>query len=803
MVVAITVFIGLSNLAVWLVPALRFVAEWPGVMVVRMNNSVAMIGAAFSLALWQAAETAPRLQRAAVGFALVPLVIGGLTSLEYLFDIHGGIDEWLAPGTFPEDQANVAVVAPGRMSMNASLSLFFLGCALIFLDWEVAVGKRLRHFHPAPLLAALSALPPGLGLVGYLLGQGGFTGILKSTNILFHAAACLVLMAVAVVALRPMRQPLAGLFSAGAEGVLLRWLLPGSSAVLLLLAWLIGRGSRLGLVKPGEGTALMLSGGLVLLFILIMAASRAVRRLAASAEQALAALREKERLSQSILNTSLDGVLLINPAGEVVNWNAAAARMFGWTARDVATRPMAAAVIPDWTLAAAGGNLEDSLLPASAELPAKRLELQARQRDGAAFPVEFNLNALLGLGTPMFVGFVRDITERKAADDALREAKERAEKASQAKDDFLAALSHELRTPLTPVLLSASTLRRDARLPREVLEVLGMIERNVSLEARLIDDLLDLTRIAKGKLQLRSELCDIHDLLGHAVEIVQEEARSRGLTLDIQLQARHRGVTGDPARLQQVFWNLLKNAIKFTPAGGRITVRSRDAEEQTPALIVELSDTGVGFAAEIKDQMFLPFEQGQRAGDHQFGGLGLGLAITRAIVDLHGGEIHAHSEGQNKGATFTVRLPNARTLDHGSPLAAGGREGARKADLPATELKILLVEDHEPTRVILSQLLRRSGHGVVLAGSLREALEAVSGCNAFDVVVSDLGLPDGSGLELLPQLRKWMPELKAIALSGYGMEEDLLRSTAAGFAVHLVKPIKYEQLDQALRQVLA
>ena len=426
---------------------------------------------------------------------------------------------------------------------------------------------------------------------------------------------------------------------------------------------------------------------------------------------------------------------------------------------------------------------------------ARRLQLSALRRDGQEFPVELSINQLPGAGKKLFVGFIRDITDRHTADEALRQAKEDAEAASRAKDHFLAALSHELRTPLTPALMSVAVLRRDERLSAEVREELGMIERNIGLEARLIDDLLDLTRIARGKLQLHKELCDLHSLLAHAVQIVSSEARARDVAIHVDCGATHSGLSGDPARLQQVFWNLLKNAVKFTPSGGRVEVHTRD-DDSSGRFIVEVSDTGIGFAPDSAESIFQPFERAAREGDHRFGGLGLGLAIVRAIVDLHGGAIRATSQGAGQGATFTVELPGA------TDPPSGLTENIIR-DAPVTEsrsLQLLVVEDHEPTLAVLTRLLGRAGHQTVSVNSVADALKAVKS-QQFDVVISDLGLPDGSGWDLIAELRAHNPDIRGIALTGYGMEDDLVRSRAAGFTTHLVKPVEFDQLRRALNEL--
>lgn len=400
----------------------------------------------------------------------------------------------------------------------------------------------------------------------------------------------------------------------------------------------------------------------------------------------------------------------------------------------------------------------------------------------------------------------REIAERRLAEFALRDINERlrsatgvAEQAAKAKDDFLAALSHELRTPLTPVLIAAAALREDRRLPTEVREQLGMIERNVALEARLIDDLLDLTKIASGKLHLRAEPCDAHSLIGLAIEIVRDDARDKGITIERLFGAVHSGLTADPARFQQVVWNLLRNAVKFTPRGGKISVRTVD-ENTTKSgqwLRIEVTDTGIGIAPEGLEQIFLPFDQGHLTGDHRFGGVGLGLAIARAVVTLHGGHITAESPGTDQGATFIVELPGAVEPQVGVtntalPFYISSAPSRDKVH----PLRLLLVEDHVTTLKALSQLLKHDGHHVTAASNVTDALAAAAS-NTFDLVISDLGLPDGTGTELMAKLRAEYG-LRGIALSGYGMEEDLKRSSAAGFVTHLTKPVAIAELRRVL-----
>ncbi len=439
------------------------------------------------------------------------------------------------------------------------------------------------------------------------------------------------------------------------------------------------------------------------------------------------------------------------------------------------------------------------------DLPAALSHWQAALATGRRYETEFRLR---GSGGSYRWFLVRAQAMRDPAGeimrwfgtntdiDVLKHAQAEAERASRAKDDFLAALSHELRTPLTPVLLSAASLRDDERLPEEIRQQLGMMERNIALEARLIDDLLDLTSISRGKLNLRTQPCEAHALIELAVDIVQSDARDKEVALESAFAAKLTGLNADPARFQQVIWNLLRNAVKFTPRGGRVSIRTRDGD--TPStLLIEISDTGIGIEPAALEKIFLPFEQAGHAGNHRFGGLGLGLTIARAIIAAHGGKISAHSAGVGQGATFVVELPaTPGPSNHPAPSLSSNAHPALSSAGAGQPLRLLLVEDHAATLQVLFRLLKRDGHTVITATSVTEAL-ATAAANTFDLVISDLGLPDGTGLELMEKLRA-IHNLRGIALTGYGMEDDILQSRAAGFIAHLTKPVDYSQLQRLI-----
>ncbi len=365
-------------------------------------------------------------------------------------------------------------------------------------------------------------------------------------------------------------------------------------------------------------------------------------------------------------------------------------------------------------------------------------------------------------------------------------ARVEAEAASRAKDRFLAMLSHELRTPLTPVITSLINLRNDDSVPDGMRQQLEVIRRNVELEARLIDDLLDLTRVGSGKIHLNREVVDAASLLRNAIEICQPDVEAKGLSLDFDQSPGPSFVEADPARLQQIFWNLLKNAVKFTARGGiRIQVATGNGR-----LTISITDSGIGIDPDLLPRIFKPFEQGENG---QYGGLGLGLSITKALVELHEGEIRAASAGTGTGAAFTVTLPlvspPAERPAAAEPAPAGGR----------TPMHILLVEDHVDSNISLTMLLELRGYKVTSAYNVQSAVE-LAGERKFDVLISDLGLPDGTAGEVMSAVAERSSAI-GIAISGYGMEDDIRRSRDYGFSYHLVKPVEVGRLEEVLESL--
>jgi CheY-like chemotaxis protein/nitrogen-specific signal transduction histidine kinase len=423
-------------------------------------------------------------------------------------------------------------------------------------------------------------------------------------------------------------------------------------------------------------------------------------------------------------------------------------------------------------------------------------------------------------------------------------ARREAERANLMKDEFLATLSHELRTPLNAILGWTQLLKMEggsgnngeandasaaaAANMEEIAHGLEVIERNARSQTKLIEDLLDVSRITTGKLRLSIKPVELGVIVRAAVDAVRPVVESKQITLTPRIEASAAALSGDPDRLQQVFWNLLSNAAKFTPQSGRIDVTLADAGPN--AVTLSVRDSGAGIDPKFLPYVFDRFRQADSSSTRSHGGLGIGLTIVRHIVELHGGSVAAHSEGENRGSTFMVTLPLSGAIAAAAPVAqpaaapatAAKRESTSAAAQPAAAAStppsasrqsiepvnlggvgVLLVDDEPDAREVISQILRRCGAVVRAAGSATEAL-GVFGTDAahIDVLVSDIAMPDHDGYYLIRELRSRAPEdggtVPAVALTAYAREEDRQRALAAGFQSHLAKPVEPCDLAQAI-----
>jgi len=521
--------------------------------------------------------------------------------------------------------------------------------------------------------------------------------------------------------------------------------------------------------------------------------------------------KKAEERFRLVVEAAPQSKIVVDQHGLIALVNSQTEKLFGYSRQELLGQPLTTLLpyeLPS-TISAPGDPAVDN-----------RFELIGRHRNGTIIPLEVGFGRFQTAEGTFELASLVDITRRKEAEAALRASNEElalkneqlqrsaderaqriraeaaraeAEAANNAKDRFLAMLSHELRTPLSPVLHAVALMEEDD-CPPNVRELLETIRRNVQLEARLIDDLLDLARIRNGKLQLHLESADVHDLIRRAAQICEPDILKQHLELQLVLKATRLKLSADPARILQIFWNLINNAIKYSTSGGFITLTTAD-EAETGCVRVEIADSGIGIHPDRIGKIFDAFEQ---AHDENGIGLGLGLAICRVLAEMHGGRIEARSPGPGQGSVFTIILP-----------AVAGEIERTRLDAPPSagesiSLRILLTEDHFDTASNLKRLLQRRGHVVEVASSLAEA-RACLGSKVFDVLLSDIGLPDGQGLDLMPPFRAAANgrPVAGIALSGYGMPEDVRRSMEAGFSHHLTKPIEFARLHRELLTIAA
>ncbi len=505
-------------------------------------------------------------------------------------------------------------------------------------------------------------------------------------------------------------------------------------------------------------------------------------------------LQEQKDLLSVTLASIGDCVIVTDAEGRINFMNKIAERVTGWNFAEARGEPTSAIFrILNETTRAPAENPVDRVMREGVIVGLANHTLLVR-KDGSEVPIDDSGAPIRDQNGELrgVVLIFRDFSDHRRIEAELRGARDEAESANKAKDRFLAMLSHELRTPLTPVLATLNLWEESKEIPPGLQADVRMLRRSVELEARIIDDLLDLTRISRGMLSLAPENTDVHSVWKFLLELSQSELREKNLTAKLNLNASEHYVHADTARLQQVFWNILRNALKFTEVEGTITIStSNDAQGN---IVIEVTDNGIGMTRETISRMFLPFEQADPTRSSRYGGLGLGMAISSALVGLLGGRVTAKSEGLGRGSTFTVTLPTV-------PRAEESRktESIRLTRFP-DQTKILLLEDHADTALALSRLLSSRNYKVRTEGTVAAAIVAVKEEN-FDILLCDLGLPDGTGLDFVAAARK-VTQAPAVALTGFGMQQDIDRAIAAGFAAHMTKPLNLQKLEMEIVRLL-
>ncbi|MGI9114296.1 MAG: ATP-binding protein [Chthoniobacterales bacterium] len=538
-------------------------------------------------------------------------------------------------------------------------------------------------------------------------------------------------------------------------------------------------------------TGIFFTSGLLNLAVLLWGFDR-IRRALRERDAAVIERQKQTDLLATTLASIGDCVIVTNADGAIAFMNGVAESLTGWPLQEARHRPVAEIfrIINEQTRHPVEDPVKKVIRDGVVVGLANHTLLV--RKDGSEIPID-DSGAPIRTRDGRLEGVVlvfRDFSQYKEAQRELNDAKEAAEAANQAKDKFLAMLSHELRTPLTPVLATLNVWELTDDVPAKLREDVQMLRRNIELEARIIDDLLDLTRIARGVLSISPEVLDVHELLQMLLDITRSEAEAKRLNLSLQLEAERHFVNTDAGRLQQVLWNILRNAINYSDPRGRITIRTAN---DGPRVVISVTDSGIGMSGETLDKLFQPFEQADRNRSVRYGGLGLGMAISRALMELMGGTLSAESEGVGRGSTFTVTL---EFVDESTALAAPTRLTPHLSQ----PVDILLVEDHLDTAVALARVLRVRGNEVQIAPSVAAALDLMAQ-HRFGLLLCDVGLPDGSGYDLLAQVRQ-TNNVPAIALTGFGMSSDIDRAMEAGFDAHLTKPVDFQRLEATMAKLL-
>ena len=504
-----------------------------------------------------------------------------------------------------------------------------------------------------------------------------------------------------------------------------------------------------------------------------------------------------------IVESSDDAIVGKNLDGIITSWNTAAERMFGWTSSEAIGNSITI-IIPSDRLNEEKGILQRLRRGERIE----HFETIRVSKDGSLIDISLTVSPIQD-STGRIIGaskIARNISDRKQAErertlllEREQEARANAESANRIKDQFLATVSHELRTPLNAILgwvrlLSTGTL--DGATVKRAIET---IEHSARAQARLIDDLLDVSRITSGKLQLNLENVNLTQIIQTSMETIRPLAETKSMTIQTKLEPEAAIVAGDGTRLKQVVWNLLSNAVKFTSQGGTIEVTLR---RSGPHAEMKVKDSGIGIKSEFLPFLFDPFRQADAKDTRRHGGLGLGLAIVRHIVEMHGGTVLAESEGEGHGATFTVYLPVKETQLQERP----ARPKIAGEKLPNLHhVRALVVDDEDSAREIVAAVLKQCGAEVAAVSSADDALVALAEWHP-NVLISDIAMPDQNGYELISRIRALEPhqggDIPAVALTAYAKSEDRLRALSAGFQTHVAKPIEPSELAMIVAGLL-
>ena len=816
---------GAISLAGWLLDLPRL-TDWNGSGIsIPPNTALAVIGSGAALILL--ARRRVRGLAALLG-ALVAL-LGATALVQYVAPIRlEAVNQWLL---FDRPWGQAGVVEPGRMGPPGGISSVLIGIALVLASLSPSSRGR-RAVVPLALTTVAIAT---LSITGYLFGASLLYSLPYLTIIAFQTATFIVAIAAGTMAIVPERAPASWLLDRGATGAVARRAIPVIIVLPFLFGWLRLSGETLGLYDARFGVSVFVLLLIALLLALLAwdlrtitgseaAQRRSERRMAETLEEAASDVRSLARLQalstqlvqaqdldvllREILSASAD--LTGTSKGNIQFYDPVTQRLRIVVHQGLGPEFVAFFAEQGWDAGceeAARARtrliLEDLTQRADLAGPARDVLLRDGIRAFQSTPLVSRNGRLLGMlnnhftrpGRPtekqlryldLLARMAADLIERSQTEQSLRDADRR-------KDEFLAMLAHELRNPLAPIRNAVEILRRSDGDESTVRATSDMLERQVDQMVRLVDDLLDVSRVTRGKIEIRKTRVDLASVVSFAVEASRGAMQEADHTLTVDEPAEPVFVDADSARLAQVVGNLLNNAHKFMPRGGNVRV---SIAREGGAAVLRVRDTGIGIAPDQLARIFDLFVQLDTALDRSVGGLGIGLTLVKSLVELHGGSVEANSDGLGRGSEFVVRLPVAIgdvvAMPEPAPVPSPAVDGRR----------ILVVDDNEDGARSLAELLRLTGHDTHTAHDGLAAVEAAERLRP-DVVVLDIGLPrlDGYGVGRRIRGEAWGRDILLVALTGWGQEDDRRRSREAGFDVHLVKPLSRESLDRLLARL--
>jgi signal transduction histidine kinase/CheY-like chemotaxis protein len=773
----IVVLMSLLTLTAWVLGDAGTQLRLPSVYILKFNSACMLL--LLGLALFGRWREEPGWHRFSLTCAAVAALLALLTLSEYALNLNLGIDELLF-----RDYA--ITPNPGRTSPLSCVYALLMAAAFLLI--ETRVGPRL-----VPWLVFIACGLPLISLGGYAYhAPDADVTALGAPVIALHAAACRILLCVGALFLRPDSSLMRLLVSESLAGSVARRLLPLGAGLPIVLGAIVVAGQRSGWFSGALGFALLVSS----CALFFGAAVWLTTSLLLKEETTRAAVDLRRETAEALVQAGQERLQIALSAARLGTWEldirSGALESSAQCRANFGLPPeaeMPFALLEHAVLAADRPAMRAARERALTQLTDYKAEYRVRWPDASIHWIVDSGRALLDEdGRPhRMVGVTLDVTERKLAEENLRQA-------DRQKDVFLATLAHELRNPLAPIRQAAQIARSRQATPAQLHWGLDVIDRQAANMALLLDDLLDISRITRRQLPLRREAVDLASIIDTAIETARPVINARRHHLHLQLPPLPVRLNVDPLRIAQVLANLLTNAAKYSDAGGDIWIAAH-AEGDT--LVLSVRDSGIGIEPDMLPRIFTMFSQAQVALDRSDGGLGIGLALVKGLVELHGGTVHADSPGPRGGSTFTVRLPGTvLSLQVHAPeqAPAAAVAGARRQ-------RVLIADDNRDAADSLRMLLEMDGHEVRAAHDGEQAVAAALDFRP-DIAFLDIGMPKLNGYDVARRIRELGPagRVRLVALTGWGQPEDRARSAAAGFDHHLTKPIDFEAMTAILAQ---